>query len=463
MIYSKNMEYLGSHDLNGIPALKMGMQEVDGRFFLYAAPWLASGWHILDVTEPSKPKHLRWIPGPGGNTQTWQVQVADGLMITGLTARSDWGAGADSTTSWLPDAEVDEGVIIWDVSEPDNPKKLGHWRTGARGYSFGTHRSYYDGGRYVHVSTCMPGFDREIYVILDISDPTDPKPVGRWWWPGQNVAAGEKYSESDAAKFSTGNPLPGAYGAIWLHGAPYAAGNRVYASWIRAGMVILDISDVAQPKKVSSLSFYPPMGGAMGLHSAVPIPHRGIAIVNSEACFERGAEPLNFIGVVDIRQEKDPMLAALFPQPEVPEGYPVADFHLRNTRSGPHNQHQYQNNPALLNDDEYIYMAHFGAGVQVFDIRNPRRPTIAGYCIPPDPTVRRNPRPTDLLTLIDDLIVDRRGNIFAMDRNSGLHVMRFNRPEKPTTPRLELDDFYPPLKLPYEGLPGPGDYVPGKK
>jgi hypothetical protein len=61
------------------------------------------------------------------------------------------------------------------------------------------------------------------------------------------------------------------------------------------------------------------------------------------------------------------------------------------------------------------------------------------------------------------VIVDRRGYIFANDRNSGLHVMQFDRPEHPSSPRFELDDYYPPVELPWEGLPGPGDYVPGKE
>jgi hypothetical protein len=41
----------------------------------------------------------------------------------------------------------------------------------------------------------MKGYDGDIYIILDIIDPTKPIEVGRWWMPGQHVAGGEKPSK----------------------------------------------------------------------------------------------------------------------------------------------------------------------------------------------------------------------------------------------------------------------------
>ena len=32
-----------------------------------------------------------------------------------------------------PDKPNDEGVIIWDISDPLNPKQLSHWKTGSTG------------------------------------------------------------------------------------------------------------------------------------------------------------------------------------------------------------------------------------------------------------------------------------------------------------------------------------------
>lgn len=46
--------------------------------------------------------------------------------------------------------------------------------------------------RYAYISTEMDGYRVNILVNYDISDPTSPKEVSRWWMPGQHIAGGEK-------------------------------------------------------------------------------------------------------------------------------------------------------------------------------------------------------------------------------------------------------------------------------
>jgi hypothetical protein len=53
-----------------------------------------------------------------------------------------------------PQQPFEEGVLIWDISDPINPRRLGQFRT--RGT--GTHRNFYAGGRYMHVAAGMPGY-----------------------------------------------------------------------------------------------------------------------------------------------------------------------------------------------------------------------------------------------------------------------------------------------------------------
>ena len=78
-----NMELLSYHDLGGRPAFKLAMQETVGHWYLYMGHLWHRGWTILDVTDPTRPEHIAFIPGPE-NTWTIQVQVADGKMITAL-------------------------------------------------------------------------------------------------------------------------------------------------------------------------------------------------------------------------------------------------------------------------------------------------------------------------------------------------------------------------------------------
>jgi hypothetical protein len=136
--YAKNVEILGYHDLNGRPAFKLAMQEVNGRWYLYVAHLWHRGWSILDVTDPAAPQFAAFVPGPE-NTWTIQIQVADGKMIVGLERIAPGWGGVDGQ----PFAE---GFFIFDVTDPTHPRQIGHFRTG----STGTHRNFYACGRARH-------------------------------------------------------------------------------------------------------------------------------------------------------------------------------------------------------------------------------------------------------------------------------------------------------------------------
>jgi hypothetical protein len=409
--FAHNVGEVGYADLEGRSGFKLAMQEVNGRFYLYTGALWEPGLSIVEVTDPSRPRFVRWIPGPP-NTWTLQVQVAGGRMITNLEhVPKGWGSAAE--------AEPQDGFVIWDVSDPEDPQKLGQWATGATG----THRNFYAGGRYVHAATSQPGFSGRIYGVIDIDDPTSPRLVGRWWYPGQHVAAGEAFSPQDERKRTSGRPAGSE--AFALHGPATRVDDRVYCSWSRGGMVILDISDVTSPQLVSVLSAYPPLGSTCAVHTFLPIPKRKIAIVNDEALNEHRGEPLNYIAIVDISDERDPMFLSIFPVPEPPDGQNEAFFD-RGGRFGPHNQHHPQEQPCLQESGDLIYLTYFNAGLQVFDISDVRRPKIVGYFIPDDPTTRRGPLPKKLVVQVEDVIVDRRGYIYVSEKNSGIRVLELD-------------------------------------
>jgi hypothetical protein len=417
MAFSQNIELLGYHDLNDRPGFKLAMKEADGRFFLYVAPMWEPGLTILDVTDPEHPEFVRWIDGPP-STWTIQVQVAEDTMITSLEhIPPGWGG-----TSAV---EPSDGFVIWDVSKPDEPVQRGTWVSG----STGTHRNFYSGGDFVHTTTTLPGFDGHIYARVDISDVERPSLSGTWWWPGQHVAGGEVYSDLDKARMAGGKPFPSSgrpSHALSLHGAPYVLGDRIYCPWMRAGLVILDASTPSRPTMVSNLSFYPPLGSSIALHTAIPLPERNLLLVNSEALRENGDEPVGFAGIVDISDELDPILMSLFPQPRPPAGYPERSFAAHGGRFGPHNQHQPQGQPWLAPVTDYVHLTYFNAGLQIYDIREPRDPFVAGYYIPDDPPVRRGPLPASLVTQIEDVLVDRRGIIYVSEKNSGIRILQFD-------------------------------------
>src|SRR2546430_4170579 len=104
-------------------------------------------------------------------------------MISALE-KIDTGWGED------PNAAFEEGFLVWDVSSPADPVRLGRYSTGGNG----THRNFYDGGRYVHCSSVPAGYDGHIYQIVDLADPSTPRAVARWWgsrqWRGRGGGRG---------------------------------------------------------------------------------------------------------------------------------------------------------------------------------------------------------------------------------------------------------------------------------
>lgn len=402
VISAENMELIGYHDLEDRPAFKTAIQEVGGRFYLYLSHFWVSGWSVLDVTEPEAPKLLRFIEGPD-NTWTLQVQAADGLLLTSLEKiPPGWGPRPDDP----PEAE---GVYIWDVKkDPAEPQLLSHWRTGADG----THRNFYNGGRYAHLSAYAPGYEGNIYRILDLEDPRSPREAGRFWLPEQEGGdAGGSDDWSEGMR-------------VFQHGPAHAENGRAYLPYARGGFVIADIEDVSRPRLVSRFNVYPPLGSAIAVHTAYPYPGRGFAVINSEALKENCDEPLNYAAIIDIKDEAAPRLISLFPTPEPPPGYSHGSFCERGGRFGPHNQHHAQGLDCLEQREDRVYLTYFNAGVRVYDISEPVHPREIAHYIPADPKRRLGMLPKTLVTQSEDVIVDRRGVIYVTDKNHGLHILR---------------------------------------
>ncbi len=247
------------------------------------------------------------------------------------------------------------------------------------------------------------------YSIIDIEDRQHPREVGRWFMPRQFVAGG-----------ASNRPYAS------HHGPAYPVGERCYLAYGGGGMVILDISEPADPRLVSNLEFGPALSSRIALHTVMPLPRRGLAVVNTEAIAELCEEPYNFAGIVDIADETSPRLISLINYPAPHPSAPYPNFNKRGGRFGPHNQHHHQGNPHLFQSDQIVYLTWFNAGLRIYDISDPYLPREMGFFLPDDPTERRGLLPrTALVTQSEDVLVDNRGFAYLTDKNHGLHVVRF--------------------------------------
>lgn len=146
------------------------------------------------------------------------------------------------------------------------------------------------------------------------------------------------------------------------------------------------------------------------------------------------AQPLNFIGMVDISDPADPTLVSIFPYPEIPEDWPYKNFNeipgVGAGPFGPHNIHEPHYHPALEDRNDRIYCCYFHAGLRVYDISDPFVPRELAYFIPPDPdkwafnNEAGDLFPGPMIATTEDVIVDNRGNIFIDTWQSGMYVLR---------------------------------------
>lgn len=257
----------------------------------------------------------------------------------------------------------------------------------------------------MHVAGGAPGYDGKIYHIVDISDPTSPERLSYFALEGQRK----------------GEPKSGA--KLSLHGPAHIEADRAYLSYGDGGGIILDISDIRNPRMISQLAFRG-ITASQGIHTFLPLPRRRIALINDEAIREHGDEDLNLAGIVDISNEQQPRLISLFPLPEPPPESGLNNFYEKDGRFGPHNHHHPNHQPCLEDRDDITYLTYFNAGLRIYDIRDPRQPKEFGYFIPPDPKTRIGTKPSQLVAQTEDVLVDRRGCIYISDKNLGIYILR---------------------------------------
>ncbi|MBI4279576.1 MAG: hypothetical protein HY660_14075 [Armatimonadetes bacterium] len=385
-----NTRLVGHSDLGGWTSASQVV--VDGRYAYVAAVGEdddhVEGVTILDVSDPRKPEVLSQIRTPP-NTHSHKVQIVGDLLFVN-SQRVEGYRGSDFTP----------GLRIYDVKDRRNPKYLTMLVTGG----IGVHRFRIEPDTMLGL---LPTGDEEYHGrpmwLVDFRDPLRPQIISKWGIPGSHKAAGEVSTEKPGEVFIA-------------HGPPIRINNRIYLGYWDAGMIILDATDLRRLKMISRLDWSPPYFGHT--HTVVPVPRHGIAVVTDEGYFEghegarldgvRNSERSQFVWVVDIRQETNPIpIATYIPQP-------AAMFAKQPAVFGAHNMNE------VIEDDDLAFVVWFCAGLQVVSLRDPHHPRQVGYYIP----ARTFGRPA---VMSNDIFVDRRtGLVYFTDRwGGGLDIVEF--------------------------------------
>jgi hypothetical protein len=271
-------------------------------------------------------------------------------------------------------------------------------------------------GRYAHISTGAPDFqpatppDDQFYMIVDVSDPEQPREVGRWWLPGTRQGdaappiAPRRQPRDNGVRMHNANVLP-------------ARPDRAYLGYIDGGVLVLDIADPTAPRLVGRLEHPPALPGYA--HTATPLPGRNLLVLTEESVMPACADAPKLIRLVDVADETRPRFRSELPSPANRD-----ELCGRGGRFGAHNVHEIMPLPGCGVSENFVVGTFFAGGMRLYDIRDADHPTEIGYYIPEAPP----DSPAGAIQL-NDVYVDERGLFYTVDRlRGGLYILEYTGP-----------------------------------
>lgn len=365
-----------------------------GRRILWMAHESApKNFTAVDVTDPRKPKMILQTDLPHRGMRSNSLEVCGDIM-----------AVAYQTTKA---GDKPAGVELFDISTPEAPKSISLFDCSGP-QSRGVHQVWFVDGEYVHFAGGAADFhprnplDDQIYRIIDVSNPSKPQDVGRWWLPGTR--------EGDDAPPLARHPKFDSGIRVHNTNAYPDRPDRAYIAYIDGGAYVLDISDKSRPKLISGWNPHPPNNGFT--HTVLPLLDRDLLVVSDECVRNNGEDWPKLTWVLDARNEKNLVSISTLPLP------PVQEFKTAKGRYGAHNLHENRPGPSFRSETR-IFGAYFGGGVRVHDLSDPYQPKEIAYYVPDAPQGSKVGS-----IQINDVYVDENQIVYAMDRFSGgLYVM----------------------------------------
>jgi hypothetical protein len=432
-----------------------------------------NGTMIIDVTDPKNPVEKFHIPGPiaSGAAQTQSNRMCLGSDLPGGTPgkvymmRNVQGSSA-------------AGYEVWDVTNVTSPTLVGEMRNVRN-----THKPWWECNTGI---AYLPGSNNETLasgkrwrvgqsmLIVDWKTPSTPIYLRTHGLPGGQPAP------------NGSGPLPPTlHGAISAHEHPNATGklarsatsddvigNRIYLAWGVGDYGVLQVLDrkkllpvanggtfIGDPDKptnaelesaqTSILYMSPDQGG----HTSFPVfgmapksygdftefEKRDIVLLASESTADLCDEAPHWSFIVDVTVENSltdtvgpparralqnpwqgPMvLSTMSVDPRAGEKWPRGNYCTRGARYGVHSSEENFRNPFY---GKVTFLAYFTGGVRAWDIREPQAPVEIGFYVPESNALTE---PAGYMT--NNLEVDNRGYIFAVDRNgAGLEILELH-------------------------------------
>jgi hypothetical protein len=387
------MKLLAQHTLNGYGGMGEGMSlQVKGerRILWLAHESAPKNFTGVDVTNPKKPKVIVQTDLPHPKMRSNSLEASGDLMAVAYQV---------STPGMKP-----AGFELFDISNPEKPRSVSFFDASGP-TSRGCHQLWFVDGETVHMSCGDPELtprnpkDDQIYRSVDVRNPSQPSALGRWHLPGTMTSDSEPPPRRLPAKFDAG------FRAHNTNVYPQRP-DRCYLGYIDGGIMVLDIADKARPKLVSRWTNSPPYNGFN--HTVLPLFERGLLLVTDECVQKDGADWPKLVWLIDARDERNLVSIGTLPVSG------VKPLMHRGGRCGAHNLHENPPAKGVWRSEDVVLGTFFNAGVRAYDVRDPLAPKEIASFVPPAP----DGSPVGAAQ-INDVLVDDRGIVFAVDRHSG--------------------------------------------
>ena len=392
--FAHRMELLAHHFPGENRPGKLQMMVLGERRYLFQLVFPGETWdfmnaagQILDVTDPLVPVVV--------NEDAF---FAFSINLAYHAASGRWVLMESRTTFgdppwWAPSIR---GVNFLDVTDPASVTEISAYSTDGgdperilQGGS-GTHRDYWDGGRYAYLGAApnddfyypervSERYTRSLHVV-DLEDLAAPKLAGRWWVPGQHRSE----TEARAKWRSAGDPLAydNFHGPMYVPRRVEDGGRYGYGGWGSFGLWIHDLSDPAKPTPVGHWDTPEYLPGPMMPHHSVDVLRldRGFVITSPESMATECQETWHDTWIVDVRDPARPTAIAKLPVPKPPVEAGYDSFCRKRGRFGPHNQ-PHAKAPGKPHPNFTAY-ASFNGGLQGYDLSDPANPRISAWFVP---------------------------------------------------------------------------------
>jgi hypothetical protein len=339
------------------------------------------GFTVHDVRDPRAPKKVAEFRAPPGvHMHKLRIVGEDILYVNAERLKGD--EGRDGRT----------GFFIFDISRPSEPRQVGFYDMPGKG----PHRFGVDNERQLaFFPNDAEGWDRRVIWTMDIRDPLKPEVVSIWGLPSQKAGATREKPPTDEL-------------VCMLHGPPVIRGNRMYAAFWGGGVAIIDCTDLTAMKLVGHVNWTPPFVGKT--HTAWPVGDRPYLVVTDEARGQRKYRDSQFMWIVDIRDETNPLPVATW----IPDRQKYFD---RAGRFGAHNVLEYM--PAEGPWADIVFITYFNAGLRAVNIADPLQPKEVGCYVPAVAAGQAEVQS-------NDIGCDEHGRIYLIDRwGQGMHILEY--------------------------------------